>query len=1453
MISVSNHLPGRHRMLPPVQDTPPQRQPERLAPPLQPANASASSSLAVRMRLPTQSVAQPSPPASGASHAPHPPQPLSSRAQPMPAAAAPQLQAQPSQSQPQRLNPSTAVAHAPGTATPPTVQHPVSRLPPNREESQVVGSTAGTQVVMVTSDPQQPSNPSMQQGDRSNSGFRQLKVEDALQYLEQVKTQFTDQPAVYNQFLDIMKEFKAQSIDTAEVIRRVSTLFQGHRGLILGFNTFLPPGYKIELRDDPNTGCITTGFSAPGGTFSTLGAPVPHPNPSQPIAMMPSQGMRSVSMVHHTNQSHPLQTHGAHAAYQTHQTHQTHHQPLSHPVHHAHPRITAQAQAQADALHLQRSQVHHSHTQQPPAHAPVSLTDSQRAQSAQMDGHEQPRAPLPGPMHSAVPISSSQVLDIKPTIVPGNRDPAASALATGFGSPTGPAPTEAGKPIEFDQAVNYVNKIKSRFAEDEAVYKRFLDILQTYQKEQRTIKEVYKQVSELFRDHQDLLQEFSHFLPEDQPAHGSRAALQLGAQTSGYMLNAVPKHHEGADVDYVTGNSKVTALYPVMLPGTPQYRPRPSAKSDRLLAMGGQTTSLSVKKSTASSDAAKKGRRGSGSKKIGSDKDASKMQAAGLVTPEEYSHAPAAEMEFFDELRNQLGPDGHLVYRELIKCLSLVSQEIICSEELLKLIDGLLENHKHLTAAFRMFINHTDPHAAEQALIMLRRNRGVGDPAAMEVGKLGHRPGENPSANLVVRSPKLHSQYRNRRQSHVLRDFGNTLPGSSYATYPSDFGKVQCSGMSEIDRNVLNFTCGANVRNAPRLIDSDDKAKVPPRRVPLSNLIMAGRHIPLSNQLTGTEKTENVMGFADNPRSPTTVLDNVGSAQQQLSIEDQRVELDVLIGSGEMTLKKLEQIMAGTKSARDLTSVDWRPIELMYKDAFPDIEDLLKNNTEHAVGAVHRRLQQRLKDWSEARKRMEQVWRTHRFINAAMKGEGPKKYTRNELVAEMLPPKTEPSTNGSGAIGNRRATKISLTASLFGSVQTREFVEDLLWYILEWIVDTPEEADEVLQSVNRLYNLICGGKTRRNWFMADEYLYCIIRLLCGVSERADFILKSRTKNSAKKTADALKDVLGGSMSAVQFEQHCESTYGDDNQNWKVLLSDMGVVLKKFGEAAVKLPRRKVAQSLMALAETKLGVASKHGGKKSKGTAITKVDDTAQAASGEKNTKANIQHLCNEDAPVKMEVDTDSKSANEELYSKDDGAYLRAAMKIMEASKCNMFRIEYSSRVVDTHVGAACTFSLEPRSSAALYPRLDEVTEKKTSSAVEAGKSKAPSKFIRYVEKRTRKRNAMCQYIGEKQNWASKLGLDIRMNVEFGQLMYVTGTEDIMWDVGSRKRKLQKLDGSSAGKQSAGQSAKHKEDVGSSIRDTYDGNNGDVMEIENKDKLKTVQCNEVKAVDRDDVS
>ena len=104
-----------------------------------------------------------------------------------------------------------------------------------------IAMSAGAGYVVRT--PGQPGSKS----DR-RAGEAQLKETDALEYLNQVKLQFGDNPEIYNKFLDIMKDFKSHTIDTQKVIERVSRLFHGHQTLILGFNTFLPQGYKIEVR-----------------------------------------------------------------------------------------------------------------------------------------------------------------------------------------------------------------------------------------------------------------------------------------------------------------------------------------------------------------------------------------------------------------------------------------------------------------------------------------------------------------------------------------------------------------------------------------------------------------------------------------------------------------------------------------------------------------------------------------------------------------------------------------------------------------------------------------------------------------------------------------------------------------------------------------------------------------------------------------------------------------------------------------------------------------------------------------------------------------------------------------------------------------------------------------------------------------------------------------------------
>lgn len=1234
------------------------------------------------------------------------------------------------------------------------------KMPPTMAGSIPPSMASGIAPTMAPGDGPPPSNGGPA-GDRAGGEYRQLKVEDALMYLEQVKSQFADNPTVYNQFLDIMKEFKAQSIDTGEVIRRVSSLFHGHRALILGFNTFLPPGYKIEQRDDPNTGHSTMGFSAPGGAFSTVG----EGGPTQPNGgtHLRSAGMGSMppGMAMHHQQQHPHQTMPAHSGVQMHQgqAHQaiTHQQQMAgmHPQHAAHSHqmqahADAQAKAQAKA-HAQQAQA--MHAQQAQGHPQQVYGAQGRASQPPPQGGagQQPsamdmqhRQPMHPGVHGAVPISAA--VDGKASMVGGDGG-AVNALAGGFGSPTaGAAATEAGKPIEFEQAVTYVNKIKSRFFDDEAVYKRFLDILQTYQKEQRTIKQVYKQVSELFRDHTDLLEEFSHFLPEGpQPAQragGHHTAMSGSMDARGYQALGPRAQYQ----ELVAGGMM------------------PRVKNERITAGIGKP-GAGGRKNTASSDGVKKPRRGGSSRK-GNDREMHMQLLSD--TP------PAVEMEFFEELQKQLGESGKPLYTEIIKSVSLMSQEIICAEELMRLIDSIMVDRKWFSDAFRILINHTDPHAAERALGLLRRG---------------------PMRANGVEGAGINPVYAGRPLSQVCRDYGEAVDGN-YAAYPSDLGGVVCSGMNAGDRSVLNFACASRGRNDMRLMDTPGG---------------------LSNGV-------------GSPRSPTTVLDGVAVFDGNLSVDDQRTEMDVLISRVEVVIGKMERIVAGERAS--LSQMDNLPIEIAYKGATGDMQELLRANPTGAAPLVLVRLRELRKEWMEARGRLEAVWRTHRFKEARSNGGVPKRWTRGELVAELVAERAaDVSPNG----GKGPVKAKTVRSRLLAAEANRELVLDLLWYILEWLCETAEEAEASAIMVNRVYALFIESEKNVRWFIADEHLYAFVRLLAAVSVRVDFILRNNPGGTTVgRTVGKVKDLLSGGVGTTGFEGYCREVYGGegDDGTWKELLSDFGVVLKRFGAAAKRLPGIGVVGGLVERAERQLGlrfvaedVEAEEEGKggeeegkevgdtKEEVTEEEKADGEADKAKNEKDEKAGEEKV--EETAGAMEVDTKAdkpaeggKVEAEKLKPLDEMAYIRECMRLTEDCGCEMFRVDVASKLVDNEPEAHISISHLPRTVASQHPLIDDAfaasteTDGKESASADASEEKrveknangkdGKSKYTRYVERRGRKRAAFERVAGIVPEIRRGDGLAIRYDVENEARMYVNGTEDFFENRGARMRKMRRI-------------------------------------------------------------
>lgn len=1057
----------------------------------------------------------------------------------------------------------------------------------------------------------------------SNNGFRQLKVEDALAYLEQVKSQFLNLPSVYNQFLDIMKEFKAQTIDTAEVIRRVGVLFEGHSSLILGFNTFLPPGYKIELRGDPNTGCVT-GFSGPGGRFCTLNGddvsnrshvnapPQPeiqtvasaHPPPQQQQPQpQPQQQQPPVAPAVDAVQHRAAQT-----ARTTHRSDRQARPPSPPPP--PPPQPPQAAMSRADQQQVYGPAPGYSKAGHP-------LEDERAQPYADITEHA-PSGPPQQPQQQPPPPQGASSLALQEYHSKNQAQPnenAAVALAGGFGMPA-VAGVAAGKPVEFDQAVTYVNKIKSRFSDNESMYKTFLGILQTYQKEQRSIKEVYGQVAILFREHDDLLNEFSHFLPEtsSQPRAGP-------APPATESIQPRVKTHPAAI-------KKQATLEPVAAEPAPQ--PPAAVPNSKTKEKSGKSGSAGRGKagkgstSGVSGGVSKSGSRprpsGKDKRRGGGNSSAKKTNAEIRPAPPASStvsganvvaRTPGAELEFFEELKGVLGEDGQQNYSEFIKCLSLFSQEIIGGDELIRLADGLLNSRKPLTEAFRAFLDQSDPNATQSAVNILRTAKATMAstpiPAA-DVAAVGTNTGaasnmrsadaDREKEDVVMAEgdskpgeakAKQNPMYKSRPLSEIGREYGSELPESgSYAELPGDL-KVQCSGMTEEDRSVLNHTYVSRGDGSKKELINHDRS----RPSPTANKRTVTFSLPPTTGKDGSANggASNAAG-SESPSSPRTVRNGL-SRNFSFGVEDQRTEVELLISRATSTVAKLEKIEKGEiRSTSSLTALDLHPVELIYQDAAAEVIETLRANPTKTVPTVLARLRQRITGWQSSRKDLEQIWKSRRFSMRNSSNGAPRSWKRSELIDELIG-EVRPEVREGGVSGRLRGAenedilKRKVECELVCEDDNMNLIIDILWFSFEWVAEEMGDrsfADEGVEFIDRIYKVLQRAQQKGIKLYICEYLYEYIRLVAEASVRMRYIVDNDKDGSiGAKMVENVNDVLNGMIDLCKYDRRCERLFGE-NSSWDTMLGDFTVVMKRLSEVATTIMDRPTVKKLLRMCE-----------------------------------------------------------------------------------------------------------------------------------------------------------------------------------------------------------------------------------------------------------------------------
>ncbi|KAG7099673.1 hypothetical protein E1B28_001498 [Marasmius oreades] len=340
-----------------------------------------------------------------------------------------------------------------------------------------------TRTPLPPTDPSTPTPRPVDSVNASPDAGRPLNVTDALSYLDAVKNQFQDRPEVYNKFLDIMKDFKSQQIDTPGVIQRVSKLFHGNPPLIQGFNTFLPAGYRIDINTDPTD---------------------PHS-----IIVTTPLGTTTQSTIH-MNSSSQTQT-------------QTRHR----------------ADIPGFGPNLAQSFTYSGM----PAPTPVTNTLSPLGAGVNVGSRSlTPQQPFHIGVGGHVIPGAPYEQAFSPGFGQNPQTTAAASFLGGLSKPQNPNQMEATPQQttgEFNHAIQYLNKIKARFSDDTNTYKQFLDILQAYQKEQKHLQDsqVYVQVQNLFKDAPDLLAEFMDFLPD---VMGGAAGIPSNLGWPGQLESSVP-------------------------------------------------------------------------------------------------------------------------------------------------------------------------------------------------------------------------------------------------------------------------------------------------------------------------------------------------------------------------------------------------------------------------------------------------------------------------------------------------------------------------------------------------------------------------------------------------------------------------------------------------------------------------------------------------------------------------------------------------------------------------------------------------------------------------------------------------------------------------------------------------------------------------------------------------
>ncbi|AES74611.2 putative transcription regulator Others family [Medicago truncatula] len=491
------------------------------------------------------------------------------------------------------------------------------------------------------------------------------------------------------------------------------------------------------------------------------------------------------------------------------------------------------------------------------------------------------------------------------------------------------------KTVEFEEAISFVNKIKKRFQNDEHVYKSFLDILNMYRKEHKTITEVYSEVATLFKSHGDLLDEFTRFLPDNSSAPSTQHApfgrnsmqrlnerssmapmmRQMQVDKQRYRRDRFSSHDRDISVERPDLDDDKT-----MMNFHKEQRKRESRdrrmrdhddrehdldNSRDLHSQRFPDKKKSVKKTEAYDFAAH------------DDKDGMKLM---------YSQA----ISFCDKVKEKLSSAED--YQTFLKCLNIFGNGIIKKNDLQNLVTDLLGKHSDLMSEFNDFLERCENIDGFLAGVMSKKPL-AGDGHLSRSSKL-----EDKEHRRETDGGKEKERYKEKYmgksiQELDLSDCKRCSP--SYRLLPADYPIPTASQRSELGAHVLN----------------DHWVSV-----------TSGSEDYSFKHMRRNQYEESLFRCEDDRFELDMLLESVSSAAKRAD------ELYNSIVENKISVESLSRI------EDHFTVLNLRCIERLYGDHGLDVLDILRKNPTHALPVILTRLKQKQEEWNRCRSDFNKVW-----------------------------------------------------------------------------------------------------------------------------------------------------------------------------------------------------------------------------------------------------------------------------------------------------------------------------------------------------------------------------------------------------------------------------------------------------------------------------------------------